>query len=107
MPPLLWIRAFETAARCGSFLAAARELSVSAGAVSRCIKELETFMGVELFLRRPCGVRLTAAGRLYAQALTPALRQIAEASAQIRAMAERRCSTPHPCCCARTDCACS
>jgi LysR family glycine cleavage system transcriptional activator len=88
VPPLLWIRAFEAAARHNSFLAAGRELSVSAAAVSRCIKDLEKAIDVVLFARRPCGVDLTAAGRRYAQALTPALRQIAAASADIRAAAQ-------------------
>lgn len=91
VPPLLWIRVFESAARQGSFLGAGRELSVSAAAVSRSIKELELSIGVVLFERRACGVSLTDAGRSYAQALAPALRQIASASAEIRAIAQRNC----------------
>jgi LysR family glycine cleavage system transcriptional activator len=86
-PPLLWVRVFEAAARHGSFLSAAKELSVSAAAVSRTIKELERSIGVRLFIRGARGVELTDAARTYAQALAPALRQIASASAQIRAAA--------------------
>ncbi|HEX4242008.1 MAG TPA: LysR family transcriptional regulator [Steroidobacteraceae bacterium] len=96
-PPLPWIRAFESAARQGSFLGAGRELSVSAAAVSRSIKELERSIGVDLFMRRACGVELTPAGRTYASALTPALRQIAHASAEVKAAARQaslRLSSP-------------
>ncbi len=90
VPPLLWIRAFESAARQGSFLGAGKELSVSAAAVSRSIKELEASIGVALFVRHACGVELTEAGRSYALALAPALRQIAAASADIRAGSQRK-----------------
>jgi LysR family transcriptional regulator, glycine cleavage system transcriptional activator len=90
VPPLLWIRVFEAAARRGGFLAAGRELSVSAAAVSRSVRELERSIGVDLFVRYARGVALTDAGRSYAQALTPALRQIASASAEVRAGARRR-----------------
>lgn len=89
LPPLPWIRAFESAARQGSFLRAGKELSVSAAAVSRSIKELEQSIGVDLFVRHPCGVALTDAGRTYALALTPALRQIEAASTEVRAEAQR------------------
>jgi LysR family glycine cleavage system transcriptional activator len=81
MPALLWVRAFEAAARHESFVAAGRELCVSAGAVSRAVKLLEMFIGVELFVRQARGVTLTGAGRAYAGAITPAIRQIATASA--------------------------
>lgn len=85
LPPLLWVRVFESAARHESFVAAARELSVTPGAVSRVIKELEAFMGVTLFIRRPRSVQLTTVARIYACAITPAIRQIAVACAQVYA----------------------
>lgn len=81
MPALLWVRAFEAAARHESFVGAAGELCVTAGAISRAVKLLEIFIGVELFVRAPRSVTLTAAGRAYADAITPAIRQIATASA--------------------------
>jgi len=91
LPPLLWVRVFESAARHGSFLAAAKELSVSAAAVSRTIKELEKSIGVGLFVRRARGVELTDIARTYAHALAPALRQIASASAEVRTAAQQKC----------------
>jgi len=85
LPPLLWVRVFEAAARHGSFVAAAEELSVSPGAVSRTIKELEKFTGVQLFVRKARGIELTEAARTYARAIGPALQQIAQATAELRA----------------------
>ena len=83
LPPLDWVRVFEVAARTGSFAVAAEALSVSAGAVSRTVKELEKFLGIKLFRRLPRGVELTAIGADYARRVTPAIRRIAEASANI------------------------
>lgn len=54
------LRAFEAAARLGSFAAAAEELGVSAGAITAHIKALETALGAKLFARTARGVQLTA-----------------------------------------------
>ncbi len=62
-PPLNALRAFEAAARLGSFSAAAEELSVTPGAVSQHIKALEQWTSTPLFDRGAKGVRLSAAGR--------------------------------------------
>ncbi|APG47722.1 LysR substrate-binding domain-containing protein [Phaeobacter porticola] len=62
-PPMTAMRAFEAAARLQSFVAAADELGVSAGAVSQQVKALEGWVGTPLFRRNPQGVVLTAAGR--------------------------------------------
>jgi LysR family glycine cleavage system transcriptional activator len=45
------IKAFEAAARLGSFTRAAEELNVTHGAVSRQIRLLEDWLGARLFLR--------------------------------------------------------
>jgi LysR family glycine cleavage system transcriptional activator len=62
-PPLASIRAFEAAARHGKFAAAARELGMSAAAVSYHVRQLERATGVRLFVRLPHRVELTGAGR--------------------------------------------
>lgn len=62
-PPLAAIRAFEAAARHGKFAAAARELGMSAAAVSYHVRQLERAIGVRLFVRHPHRVELTDAGR--------------------------------------------
>ncbi len=71
------------AARTGSFVAAADLLSVSPGAVSRTVKELENYLGIKLFRRLPRGVELTAVGREYANRIAPAIHQIGEASIDV------------------------
>jgi len=83
LPPLDWVRVFEVAARTGSFVAAAELLSVSPGAVSRTVKELEQFLGIKLFRRLPRGVELTDTGRDYADRVAPAIQQIADASRRL------------------------
>ncbi|QKD03502.1 LysR family transcriptional regulator [Mesorhizobium loti R88b] len=56
------LEAFETAARRGSFVAAAEELSISAAAVSQLIRGLEDHVGRKLFHRIKRRVELTEAG---------------------------------------------
>jgi LysR family transcriptional regulator, glycine cleavage system transcriptional activator len=51
LPPLNAIKAFEAAARLGSFTRAAEELGVTHGAVSRQIRLLEDWLGTRLFVR--------------------------------------------------------
>ena len=65
LPPLTALRAFEAAARHGSFVRAAAELSVTPGAISQHVKGLEQLLGLTLFQRQARGVRLTEAGRAY------------------------------------------
>lgn len=60
--PLGALRAFEAAARTGSFRAASEELGISPSAVSHAIRKLEDLMGVALFEREGRVVRLNPAG---------------------------------------------
>lgn len=62
------LKAFETAARLGSFKAAARELSISPTAVSHHISNLEQRLSVTLFLRTARKVTLTEPGKALATA---------------------------------------
>lgn len=82
LPPLNWVRAFEAAGRHENFRLAADELGVSAGAISQKVKSLEQRLGAQLFERHPKGVRLTARGLTYKDALGPALDAIAQATAR-------------------------
>lgn len=66
LPPLNALRAFEAAARHGSFTLAAEELCVTPGAISRQIKALEDHFGLALFRRGHRLVTLTEAGTRYA-----------------------------------------
>jgi LysR family glycine cleavage system transcriptional activator len=71
LPPLSSLRAFEAAARHGSFKRAADELAVTPTAISHRIRVLEDHTGLRLFVRQVRQVTLTDAGaQLY-----PVLRQ--------------------------------
>ncbi len=63
LPPLNALRAFEAAARAGSYVAAAEELDVSPAAVSQQVRNLEDFLGRKLFMRFNNRVVLTDAGQ--------------------------------------------
>lgn len=73
LPPLNALKAFEATARLGSFKAAADELLVSSGAVSRHIVNLESYLGLGLFWRRHSEIGLTAAGEAYAEQVRRAM----------------------------------
>lgn len=65
LPPFPALRAFEAAARHESFTAAAAELHVTHGAISRQVAAFEMWLGVQVFQRRGKRVRLTDDGRRY------------------------------------------
>ncbi|HET7921385.1 MAG TPA: LysR substrate-binding domain-containing protein [Gammaproteobacteria bacterium] len=67
LPSLPAIRAFEAAARLGSFAKAAQELDTTSASVSYHVRRLEQQIGVKLFLRHSQHVELTAPGRLAAE----------------------------------------
>ncbi len=73
------LRTFESAARLGSFKAAAAELNVTATAVSHQIRALEDQLSVPLFVRKTRFIELTPAGRELAPVLTRALLDIRNA----------------------------
>jgi LysR family glycine cleavage system transcriptional activator len=80
LPPLNALRAFEAAARHGSFAHAARELHVTQGAVSRHVKLLEEHLDLVLFRRLPRGLELTAAGHRLLPKLSASFDMIREAA---------------------------
>lgn len=78
------LRAFEAAARLGSFKAAADELCVTPSAISQQVKALEAQLGVALFERLPRALVLTEAGRRYAGEIRPHLAALDDASRRLR-----------------------
>lgn len=76
LPPLNALRAFEVAARTGSFTRAAETLRVSQGAISRQIAHLEAFLQIPLFDRKGKQLTLTQHGLAYSRVVTSALEQI-------------------------------
>ena len=87
------IKAFEAAARSGSFAAAGAELNVSAAAISRMVHLLEERLGVALFERKANRLVTTAAGRAYQNGLTPIFDALASLTAQVTAPAGVRVLT--------------
>jgi LysR family glycine cleavage system transcriptional activator len=87
------IKAFEAAARGGSFAAAGAELNVSAAAVSRMVHLLEQRLEVALFERKANRLVMTAAGRAYQNGLTPIFDALASLTAQVTAPAGIRVLT--------------
>src|SRR3984957_11715906 len=81
LPPLNALRAFEAAARLGSFKDAAAELGVTHGAVSRHIRLLEDWLGPPaLFRRLNRRVVLTPTGVALLAETGPALDRLAAAT---------------------------
>ncbi|MFO1046831.1 MAG: LysR family transcriptional regulator [Geminicoccaceae bacterium] len=85
LPSLSLLTAFEAVARTGSITAAADELSLTQGAVSRQIRALEGQLGTTLFVRERQRVRATVGGAAYAREIRDALRKISGASLNLRA----------------------
>lgn len=80
LPPLDALRAFEAAARLGSFSAAAHALNLTHGAISRQVAKLEHWLGERLFERQARGVALTPQGQRLHQRTTEAFALIADSS---------------------------
>lgn len=86
LPPLNSLRAFEAAVRNGSLTRAAQELSVTQGAVSRHVHQLESWLGTTLCTRLRRGIEATTEGGAYAAVLRGAFDQI---EAQTRRLQDR------------------
>jgi LysR family glycine cleavage system transcriptional activator len=81
LPPLEAVRMFEAVVRLGSTVAAAQELRLTHGAVSRRVRSLEDHLGVSLFDRGQGGRLVpTETGQRFAEAARSALGTIAEAT---------------------------
>jgi LysR family transcriptional regulator, glycine cleavage system transcriptional activator len=84
LPPLNAVRAFEAAARRGSFVEAAADLHVTHWAVGKQIRLLEDWFGVPLFERRPRGVALTDEGTQLLEDVSAAFSHLALASRRLK-----------------------
>ncbi len=72
-PSIDALRAFEAAARLGTFERAADELNVTASAVSKRVANLEELLGTPLFTRQAKSLVLSAAGKEYLEQVRAAL----------------------------------
>ncbi|WP_330328656.1 LysR substrate-binding domain-containing protein [Streptomyces sp. NBC_00536] len=83
LPPLNTLLPFEATVRHASMTAAAQELHVTHGAVSRQIQNLERSLGTTLFERQARALRPTPQARQLAAVVRDALDQIDAAARQI------------------------
>ncbi|MEO6339248.1 MAG: transcriptional regulator GcvA [Caulobacteraceae bacterium] len=90
LPPLNALRAFEAAARHMNFSRAADELSVTPGAVSQQIQNLEDYIGAALFKRTSRGLLLTDAAQTALPALREAFDRLGEAASLLTAAVDGR-----------------
>ncbi len=87
LPFLNGVRAFEAAARSGSFARAADELHVTPAAISRMVHLLEERLGVALFERKANKLEATPAGRAYQDGLSPLFDTLAALTEQVKQLA--------------------
>ncbi len=87
IPSLSLLSAFEAVCRTGSTLAAARDLDLSQGAVSRLIQNLEGQLGVMLFLREHRRLVPTDAALAYRRDVVKALDLITRGAMRLRSNA--------------------
>ena len=83
-PSLNALRALEATVRLSSMTAAAQELSVTHGAISRHIKSLEEMFGIPLLLRGPRSVQATPEGGRLASELSRAFELIVSSVEQLQ-----------------------
>ena len=93
LPSLNGLRAFEAAARLGSFTAGAAELCVTQAAVSRSVKLLEGELECRLFGRHANALTLTDKGRLLLPEVTAALDMMATAAHRVADVEARKVLT--------------
>ncbi len=85
LPSTSVLTAFEAVCRAGSTLAAARDLDLTQGAVSRLVQTLEQQLGVKLFLRQGRRLVPTAAALAYARDVARAMDIISRGAMRVRA----------------------
>lgn len=83
LPPLNWLRAFESSARHLSFTLAANELNLTQAAISKQIKNLEFSLGVNLFVRLPRSLELSEDGAAYLPAVKESIDRLASATNEL------------------------
>lgn len=90
LPPLEWVRAFEAAARLGSFTAAAEDVGLTQAAVSQRIGQLEKQLGTPLFHRRARAISLTVEGEAWLPHVRLALEGLRDSTEAVFGTGHRR-----------------
>lgn len=98
LPSIEGLRAFEAAARLGTFERAADELSITASAVSKRVATVEELLNTQLLVRSGKSLGLTAAGKEYLEQVRQVLSLLAAVPLHRRAAQRvqrlRVCSPP-------------
>ena len=89
LPSLSALRTFEAAERHMSFTKAAVELNLTQSAVSRQIRLMEDYLGVELFQRVNQRLAVTEAGRIYAEEVRRVLHSLQESTLRLMSYQEQ------------------
>ncbi|WP_250504729.1 transcriptional regulator GcvA [Caballeronia sp. AZ7_KS35] len=84
LPPLNTLRAFDAAARHRSFTLAGAELCVTHGAISKQVQLLETWLGVQVFVRTNRSIALTEDGSRFHAEISLVLDRIARSAHALR-----------------------
>lgn len=90
LPPMKALRTFTVAGRHLSFKLAADELFITASAVSHQVRNLEEFLGIELFVRKTRALEFTDAGQVYFKFLDGLFARLEAETHQLRAEYGRR-----------------
>lgn len=85
LPALSGILALEAVERLGTTTAAARELNLTPGAISRALREVEAQLGVPLLIRDRQRLRPTPVARVYVAQARRALDLLGQAGQRLRA----------------------
>ena len=84
IPPFAALRAFESFARLGGVRKAAIALEIDHSAVSRHLKSLQNWLGVELIAKEGGGQHLTVAGETYYQEVSGAFKHLVDATLSLQ-----------------------
>lgn len=85
LPPLHALRAFEAFARLRSVTGASEDLCVTHSAIIHQLRQLQDWMGIELFRRGPHGLMLTEAAERYRMTVCDAFQRISSETRLLRA----------------------
>ncbi len=83
MPPLNALKAFDAVARLGSMNKAATDLGIAPSSVTQHIRNLEDYIGADLFDRQANAIALNARGRAYAEHVQTAFDTIQSATGSV------------------------
>ncbi len=89
-PAFAGLKAFFAVGRSNGIAEAATRLGVSRSAISHQLKKLETELGVRLYERAGGKLKLTTEGEAFLRAIEGPMKQIREATEQIRSSPKRR-----------------